>query len=299
MSRTLLLRLLAAAWVVVPAAACDATAQAKLSEAAVVAQTVDGTKITVEYSRPSLRGRTKLFGGEVHWDEVWTPGANWATTLETDKDVTLEGRAIPKGKYSVWLVVKEKGDWTLVLAKDARLFHTNRPTPSQELTIPVAPQWAAQGAPPVETLTWDFPVVKPDRTVLRLQWGTLVLPLRVGVQPSRTLTAEQRARVTGTWALERASGERAASQPGRSELRITDEGGRLRARFSPALAGYDAAFDLFAAGGGTFYPVYYDRSGAPLGAETNLAIYFEFDDGKVREVGVSDAVGTIMRGPAK
>ena len=280
-------------------AACDATAQAKLSEPAVVAQTVDGTKITVEYSRPSMRGRGKIFGGEVHWDEVWTPGANWATTLETDKDVTLEGRAVAKGKYSVWLVVKEQGEWTLVLAKEAKLWHTNRPTPKDELTIPVAPQWAAQGAPPVETLTWDFPVVKPDRTVLRLQWGTLIVPLRIGVQASRTLTAEQRARVVGTWALTRSSAERAASQPARTELRITDEGGRLRARLTPALVGYDAAFDLFAVGGSMFFPVYYDRSGAPAGAESDLTLFFEFDDGKVKELTVSDAAGTLMRGPAK
>ena len=298
MSRPLSLRALAAASALL-VAACDATAQAKLSEPAVVAQTVDGTKVTVEYSRPSMRGRGRIFGGEVHWDEVWTPGANWATTLETDKDVTLEGRAVPKGKYSVWLVVKEKGEWTLVLAKDAKLWHTNRPTPAQELTIPVAPQWAGQGAPPVETLTWDFPVVKPDRTVLRLQWGTLALPLRIGMQPSRTLTAEQRARVVGTWALKRASGEGAAAQPERTELRITDEGGRLRARFSPALAGHESAFDLFPVGGSMFFPVYHDRTGAPLGAESDLTLHFEFDDGKVREVSVSDAAGTLLRGPAR
>lgn len=289
-----------AAAVAAPLLACDARAQAKLSEPAIVAQTVDGTKITVEYSRPTARGRSKIFGGEVRWDEVWTPGANWATTLETDKDVTLEGRAVPKGKYSVWLVVKEQGDWTLLLAKEARLFHTNRPTAEQELArIPVAPQWIAAGAPPVETLTWDFPVVKPDRTVLRLQWGTLTIPLRIAVQPSRTLSAEQRARVVGTWTLTRASGERAAAQPARTELRITDEGGRLRARFSPALAGHDAAFDLFPAGSSWFFPIYYDRSGAPAGADTDLALYFEFEDGKVKELTVSDAEGTLVRGPAK
>src|SRR4051812_37148966 len=90
-------------------------AQAKLSEAATVSQTVDGTRVTLEYSRPSARGRPRLFGGEVKWDEVWTPGANWATTLETDHDLSIEGTTVPKGRYSVWLVVKERGPWTLLL----------------------------------------------------------------------------------------------------------------------------------------------------------------------------------------
>ena len=59
---------------------------------------IDGTKITMEYSRPRARGRNPLFGTRaVRWDEVWTPGANWATTFETTKDMTLNGRRVPKG----------------------------------------------------------------------------------------------------------------------------------------------------------------------------------------------------------
>ncbi len=61
----------------------DASAQIRASELQTIAQVVDGTRITVEYSRPRLRGRTAIFGTKaVKWDEVWTPGANWATTLE-------------------------------------------------------------------------------------------------------------------------------------------------------------------------------------------------------------------------
>src|SRR3712207_8478706 len=46
-----------------------------------------------------------------------------------------------------------------------------------------------------------------------------------------------------------------------------------------------------------FRSVYHDRSGAPIGAESDLTLQFEFDDGKVRQVEVSDAAGTLMRGP--
>ena len=66
-------------------------------------QIIDGTKISMEYSRPRARGRNPLFGNPrvVRWNEVWTPGANWATTFEINKPITLAGRAVAKGKYSV------------------------------------------------------------------------------------------------------------------------------------------------------------------------------------------------------
>src|SRR5512138_77827 len=55
-------------------------AQVRASERGSVSQTVDGTVIEVDYGRPRLKGRIP-FGGIVHWGEVWTPGANSATTL--------------------------------------------------------------------------------------------------------------------------------------------------------------------------------------------------------------------------
>lgn len=79
------------------------------SELGSVSQVVDGTKVTVEYSRPRARGRTGLFGGEVKFGHVWTPGANRSTTLAVSKDVSINGHAVPKGKYSVWMVVAPRG----------------------------------------------------------------------------------------------------------------------------------------------------------------------------------------------
>ena len=90
-------------------------AQIRASERGAVSQTVDGTVISLDYARPRARGRQRLFGGVVAWKEVWTPGANWATTLEVSRNVQINGQALPKGKYSVWLVVDSAGPWTLVL----------------------------------------------------------------------------------------------------------------------------------------------------------------------------------------
>jgi DUF2911 family protein len=156
-----------------------ACAQARKSERASVGQTVAGTTITVEYSRPRARGRT-LFGGVVKWGERWTPGADWATTLETDHDVTVQGRRLPRGKYGVWTVV-QPDQWTVSLHRDWHRFHTNRPDSTDEaLRLGVRPD----SGPPVELLTFDFPEVDSTGATLRLRWGTVAVPLRIGVGPS-------------------------------------------------------------------------------------------------------------------
>ena len=70
-------------------------AQIRASELATVSQVIDGTRISIEYSRPRARGRQNVFGGEVKWQEVWTPGANFATTLELSKGLKIDGHAVP------------------------------------------------------------------------------------------------------------------------------------------------------------------------------------------------------------
>ena len=69
----------------------------------------------------------------MHWDETWTPGANWATTLDVDKNVKVNGMPVAKGKYSVWMVVRKTGDWTVVLDPKATPILAARQDLSQSL----------------------------------------------------------------------------------------------------------------------------------------------------------------------
>ena len=109
-----------------------ARAQALASPFATVSQKVDSTTITVEYYRPSARGR-QIFGGIVRWGQQWTPGANWATTLEVNRPVKLEGHVLPAGKYSLWFTpVPRPQQWTVVLSRTARRFHVVRPSASDD-----------------------------------------------------------------------------------------------------------------------------------------------------------------------
>lgn len=64
-----------------------------------------GATITINYSQPSVKGRTIGKDLDPRDGKVWRTGANEATVFETDKDVTVNGVALPAGKYglfSIW-----------------------------------------------------------------------------------------------------------------------------------------------------------------------------------------------------
>src|SRR5215213_4999873 len=69
-------------------------------------------KIKVLYNRPYKKGR-QIFGGLVPFGEVWRTGANEATTFETNKDISFEGKTLRKGKYSLWTIPTET-TWTVI-----------------------------------------------------------------------------------------------------------------------------------------------------------------------------------------
>lgn len=94
-------------------------AQPKPSPAATATGKVKGATITINYSSPAVKGR-KIWGSLESYDKVWRAGANEATTFETDKDITVEGKALPAGKYSFFLIPKESGTWTAIFNKEAK-----------------------------------------------------------------------------------------------------------------------------------------------------------------------------------
>ena len=74
---------------------------------------VGAATITINYSSPSVKGRT-ILGSLVPYDKVWRAGANEATIFETDKPIKLEGKSLAAGKYSLFATPGEK-EWTIIL----------------------------------------------------------------------------------------------------------------------------------------------------------------------------------------
>src|SRR5215831_9717857 len=74
---------------------------------------VMGATIAIDYSSPSVKGR-KIWGGLVPYDKVWRTGANEATLFSTDKEIKVEGKPLPAGKYSLYTIPGEK-EWVIIL----------------------------------------------------------------------------------------------------------------------------------------------------------------------------------------
>ncbi|MGH7469261.1 MAG: DUF2911 domain-containing protein [Longimicrobiales bacterium] len=145
----------------------------KPSQTGTVSQEVGSTKILITYDRPVARGR-ELFGSLVKWGETWTPGANWATTIDLSDPVTVDGQALAKGKYSIWSIPNEH-EWTLIFSKKDRAFHRTYPAGEDALRVQVKPGTGEH----METLAYYFPVVGPDSVVVRIHWGTTIVPFTI------------------------------------------------------------------------------------------------------------------------
>jgi hypothetical protein len=147
------------------------------SQRARVEQTVAFTDISVVYGRPVARGRV-LFGDSalVKWDAIWHPGADSATIVKFTHDVLLEGRDVKAGEYSVWLMPRATGAWTVILSRAAHVFHQPYPGEAQDyLRLQVTPERGAH----METLAFYFPVVLKDEAVMRIHWGDMIVPLKI------------------------------------------------------------------------------------------------------------------------
>ena len=83
----------------------------------------DGKTITINYSRPSVRGR-KIFGGLVPYGQVWRTGANAATSLKTDVNLTIGGASVPAGSYTLYTIPNESG-WKLIINKQTGQWGTD------------------------------------------------------------------------------------------------------------------------------------------------------------------------------
>ena len=59
-----------------------------------------------------------------------TPGANWATLFETNREITVGNKRVPKGKYSVWFIVRKDSAWTMLLDPKWHQFHEDHPKPN-------------------------------------------------------------------------------------------------------------------------------------------------------------------------
>jgi hypothetical protein len=125
----------------------------------------DGKKVTIDYSRPFVKGR-KIMGELVPYGKVWRTGANSATSLTTDVDLTIGGTAVPAGKYTLYTLPSESG-WKLIINKETGQWGTKY---DEKQDLARVDMQVGKTSAPVEEFTISFDKSGGDAAKLKLEW---------------------------------------------------------------------------------------------------------------------------------
>ncbi len=134
----------------------------------------DGKTVTIEYSRPSMRGR-KIFGGLVPYDQVWRTGANAATSLKTDVALTIGAASVPAGNYTLY-TLPGATSWKLIINKQTGQWGTEY---NQSQDLARVDMKVRQVSSPLEEFTISFDKISGNSAMLRLEWDTTVSSVNV------------------------------------------------------------------------------------------------------------------------
>ncbi len=136
------------------------------------------SRIAITYGQPHARGR-QVEGGLVPMDTVWRFGANAATTLHSDLDLTLGGLRVPAGDYSLFVLHSSAG-WSLIVNRATGQWGTDRDSTRDLGRVPLASRTLRESE---EALSVYLVPESPRpasglaylRGALRIKWGTTEL----------------------------------------------------------------------------------------------------------------------------
>ena len=127
--------------------------------------TLKGKKITIEYGRPYLKGR-KVGQELAPYGKVWRTGADEATALTTETDLTIGGVKVPAGKYTLYTLPAE-GTWKLIINKETGQWGTKYDESQDLAHIDMKKSSLPQ---PVEQFTISFNKTSDTTADLNLDW---------------------------------------------------------------------------------------------------------------------------------
>ena len=149
----------------------------------VITQQFSVSQITVDYGRPSVRGR-KIFGELVPYGKIWRLGANQATSITFYQPVKFGGLPVKKGDYAIF-VTPEAHQWTVVLNYDSNAWGAYSYDPNEnaiEFTVPVTQTNELQ-----ESLEFSFEAISNDKVNLVIRWEYLKVEIPIEVDKKETI----------------------------------------------------------------------------------------------------------------
>ena len=159
-----------------------------------VKQTVGITDISLEYARPSAKGR-KIFGDLVPYNEVWRTGANKATAITFSDEVTIGGTKIAKGKYSVFTIPSEN-EWTIIINKNTELWGSEEYKMDEDVVRLKAKAMASEMT---ETFTIGFSNLTNNGCTVDLSWDKTKVSFPVTVDTDAKVMSSIKDNTSSTW----------------------------------------------------------------------------------------------------
>jgi tetratricopeptide (TPR) repeat protein len=156
------------------------------SPAATVSQTVGISTVSVEYSRPSVKGR-EIWGALVPYgwnvqgfgnqkSAPWRAGANENTVVEFSHDAKVEGKAVPAGRYGLFFTINADNSAEVILSKDTRSWGSFF---YEEANDQLRAKIQTREHSMTETLTYDFTNVGKNSAELVLNWEKKQFPVKI------------------------------------------------------------------------------------------------------------------------
>jgi hypothetical protein len=124
---------------------------------------IGSAMITVNYSSPLVKGR-EIFGDLVPYGKIWRAGANEATTFETTEELSINGPPLPAGKYSLFVIPKAEGSWTVIFNTEHSQWGAYKY--NQDLDA-LRTEALIVNIDPIENLTYSI-----ENNQLLLEWST-------------------------------------------------------------------------------------------------------------------------------
>lgn len=133
-------------------------------------------EVTIEYSRPSVKGRV-IYGDLVPFGKVWRTGANAATKITITDKLKFEGKEVAPGTYAIY-TIPNKDSWEVMLYKDLTLGGNvaNYKAENEVLRINVKPQTTKEKT---ETFTINLNDIRNDSATLEFVWENTRVPVQL------------------------------------------------------------------------------------------------------------------------
>jgi hypothetical protein len=134
--------------------------------------TLNGKKISIDYSRPKIADPQtgtprKIMGGLVPYGEPWRAGANEATTFVTETDLDVGGTKVPAGSYTLY-AIPTADKWTLIISKKTGQWGIPYPGESEDFAR--IPMHAEKSSKTVDPFTISLDKKGSNEAALKMAW---------------------------------------------------------------------------------------------------------------------------------